>query len=256
MYHFLYAFTKCNPIPTMNLDISTSIDFVIKRTEKTTAVQATLAASPDSAWVWPSKSLAAWQADLEQLNGAKSGTLAHIATAANTHKSIQFAALDARYASIHARTLQAVGVMRSRALADPMLRPVVNELSARGDSKTAIEEEGEELLAAWSQEFGEDFLPAPSNTFASYQELFLGTATLPSLSLLKSNYKNAITKARRASGDYNTLISRLEDECIQWYAEATAVFPAGTTHGDLIRGQVPTNYNPPTAAAVPPAPPA
>ena len=116
---------------------------------------------------------------MEQLDGAKSGTLAHKSKAAATDKSIQFAALDARYGILHARTLQAVGVMRSRALADPTLRPVVNELSARGDSNRAIEEEGEELLAAWSQEFGEDFVPAPGNTFEAFQALYEGSTTVP-----------------------------------------------------------------------------
>jgi hypothetical protein len=234
----------------MNLDISTSIDFVITRTEKTSAVQNTLAALPTESWVWPTKTAAAWTVDVEQLDGAKTGTLAHQAKAAATDKSIQFAALDARYTTLHTRTLQAVGVMRSRALADPALRPVVNELSARGDSNRAIEEEGEELLAAWSQEFGEDFVPAPGNTFQVFTELFEGTAAVPTLRKLKSNYKESGTKARRAAGDFNTLIGRLEDECVQWYAEATAVFPEGTTNGDLIRGQIPTSYSPAAAAPV------
>ena len=43
----------------MNLDISTSIDFVITRTEKTSAVQTTLATLPVDSWVWPSKTAAA-----------------------------------------------------------------------------------------------------------------------------------------------------------------------------------------------------
>ncbi len=240
----------------MNLDISTDTDSVITRTEKTTAVQTTLAALPADSWTWPSKTTAAWTADVEQLDGAKSGTLAHKATAAATDKSIQFAALDARYKALHTRTLQAVGVMRSRALADLTLRPVVNELSARGDSNRATEEEGEELLAAWSQEFGEDFIPAPGNTFAAFRELYEGSITVPTLRKLKSNYREAIAKARRAAGDFNALISRLEDECVQWYAEATAVFPAGTTNGDLIRGQIPTSYSPAAAAPVTPATPA
>ncbi len=240
----------------MNLDISTSIDFVITRTEKTSAVQNTLATLPTESWVWPSKTVAAWTADVEQLDGAKTGTLAHLAKAAATDKSIQFAALDARYTNLHTRTLQAVGVMRSRALADPTLRPVVNELSARGDSNRAIEEEGEELLAAWSQEFGEDFVPAPGNTFEAFQALYEGSTTVPALRKLKSNYKESGTKARRAAGDFNTLIGRLEDECVQWYAEATAVFPGGTTNGDLIRGQIPTSYSPAAAAAVTPPTPA
>ena len=73
---------------------------------------------------------------------------------------------------------------------------------------------------------------------------------------LKSNYKESGTKARRAAGDFNTLIGRLEDECIQWYAEATAVFPEGTTNGDLIRGQIPTSYSPAAAAPTTPVTPA
>lgn len=240
----------------MNLDISTSTDFVIRRTEKTSAVQHTLASLPAEPWVWPRKPAADWVADVEQLDGAKTGTLAHTATAALTDKNIQFAALDARYKTLHTRTLQAVGVMRSRALADVALRPVVDELSARGDSNRAIEEEGEELLAAWSQEFGEDFVPAPGNTFEAFKALYEGSATVPTVRKLKSNYKESGAKARRAAGDYNTLIGRLEDECVQWYAEATAVFPAGTTNGDLIRGQIPTSYSPAAAAPATPATPA
>lgn len=240
----------------MNLDISTSTDFVISRTEKTSAVQITLATLPIAPWIWPRKLPAAWTADVEQLDGAKTGTLAQKATAAATDKSIQFSALDSRYKTLHTRTLQAVGVMRSRALADVSLRPVVNELSARGDSNRSIEEEGEELLAAWSQEFGEEFVPAEGNTFEAFKALYEGSGTVPTLRKLKSNYKESIAKARRAAGDFNTLISRLEDECVQWYAEATAVFPAGTTNGDLIRGQIPTSYSPPPAGPAKPIKPA
>ena len=108
----------------MNLDISTSINFVFTRTEKTSAGQATFATLPTAPWVWPSKTAAAWIADVEQLDGAKTGTLAERATAAATDKNIQFAALDARYRTLHTLTLQAVGVTRSLALADVALRPV------------------------------------------------------------------------------------------------------------------------------------
>jgi hypothetical protein len=234
----------------MNLNISTDIDFVTLRTEKTSALVTTLAALPQP-WVSSTKSAAAWVADVEQLDGAKPGTLAQIATAATTDKAIRVSAMEARYGIIHARTLQAVGVMRSRALADSTLRPVVDELSARGDSRPAIEDEGEELLAAWSQEFGEDFIPGDGNTYSAFAELFEGNANVPSLRKLKSDHKESTAKARRAAGNFNALINRLEDECVQWYAEATAVFPEGTTHGDLIRGQIPTSYHPVSPAPVP-----
>lgn len=239
----------------MNLNISTSTEFVIKRTGKTSAVQATLANPANGAWVWPAKSVASWTADVEQLDGAKAGTLAQLAIAAATDKSMRFSALDARYQALHARTLQAVGVMRSRALADPSLRPVVDELSARGDSKAAIEDEADELLAAWSLQFGEDFLPATGNTYAALHLLMEGDATIPSLRKLKADHKEAAARARRAAGNFNALINRLEDECVQWYAEATSVFPAGSTPGDLIRGQIPTSYSPAPASPAPvPAP--
>ena len=247
----VFLFSEKNPGHIMNLDISTSIEFVKDRTAKTAAVQATLAALPTGAWVWPLKTVAAWTADDEQLDGAKPGTVAQVAKAAGLEKQQAFSVLDTRYTTLHTRTLQAVGVMRSRALADASLRPVVDELSARGDSNRAIEEEGEELLAAWSLEFGENFVPAPDNTYVKLKELFEGAAApvaVPTLRKLKTDYKEARARGRRAEGVYNVLISRLEDECVQWYAEATAVFPEGTTNGDLIRGQIPTSYNPPTPA--------
>jgi hypothetical protein len=135
----------------MNLDISTSLEFVRLRTEKTRAVQAAIAAT----WVSPSKSLAQWDADLDQLNGTQTGTLAQKAIAADADADQKRGVLETRYGTIHRRTLQAVGVMRARALADPELRFSVDELSARGDSYRAIEEEGEELLGAWKTAFGE-----------------------------------------------------------------------------------------------------
>ena len=45
----------------MPADISTSEAFVIERTTKTRAAQATLAT--DSGWTWPLKTLAQWDAD-------------------------------------------------------------------------------------------------------------------------------------------------------------------------------------------------
>ena len=50
----------------MPTDITTSRAFVRERTEKTRAVQSTLAA--DSGWTWPTKTLAAWDADLVSMD--------------------------------------------------------------------------------------------------------------------------------------------------------------------------------------------
>ncbi len=231
----------------MNLTIPVAEDFVRERAEKIRAVQATLAAGA-SAWVWPKKTLAQWDADLLQLDGAVANTLAQLAREKEAAYDGLRGTLETRTRTIHTKTLQAVGVMRARALDDPELRPGVDELSARGDSLRAIEEEGEELLAVWKEDFGTAFVPAPGLTYASFMALFIGAAGPPvvlALRTLKTDYKASRAAMRAAVGRYNTVINRLWDECVAWYAEATAVFPAGTDEGDLIRGEVPTSYNPP-----------
>ena len=225
----------------MNLDVSTSLDFVRLRTEKTRAAQVAIAA----VWVWPKKTLAQWDADILQLDGALEGTLAQKAKIADAQADQKRAALDLRYRTLHTVTLQAVGVMRARARGDETLQLNVDELSARGDSFRAIEEEGEELLAAWKTAFGEAFSPAPGSTYAGLKALFEGQATppvAPALRILKRDYREARAVARREVGFFNTLVTRLEDQCVQWYGEATAVFAEGTDQGDLIREEVPTVY--------------
>ena len=75
------------------------------------------------------------------------------------------------------------------------------------------------------------------------------------LSTLKRVYNALLAKWQVSEGKYNALITRLEDECVSWYAEATKVFLEGTAEGDMIRNQVPTDYNPPTPAPTPTPPP-
>ena len=138
-------------------------------------------------------------------------------------------------------------------------------MPARGDSRRAIEEEADNLLAAWEeweQQLGQTFSPAPGKTLVDFKLLLEGNGSppppavsLPPLPTLKKTYKAALTKWRRSEGALNALYSRCEDECIAWYAEATKVWPAGTPEGNMIRELVPTDYNPPTPAPTPPPPP-
>ena len=244
----------------MPTDVSTSHAFVKERTEKTRAVQATLIT--DGPWTWPLKTLVQWDADLTALDASVNGSLAKVTDALDVDMLAARGLLDARVDAIHKYTLLAVGVMRVRAATLPGLLQIVNDLSARGDSRRAIEDEADELIAAWeewdSQVISPVFSPAPGKNLADFKLLVEGTIgsgqlTNPMLGTLKKNYKAALAKWRQSAGLLNALFSRLEDECMAWYAEATAVFPEGTPAGDLIREQVPTNYNPPTPA--PPTPP-
>ena len=241
----------------MPTDIETSRAFLKERTEKTRAAQATL--STDSAWTWALKTLAAWDADINAMDALVPGSLAKNALAAEVDMLAARGILDARFDLIHKYTLLTVGVMRVRAATLPGMRDTVDDLTARGDSRRAVEDEADFLLAAWEdweQQILTTFSPAPGKTLADYK-IYLegglppGGAPLPSLGALKKSYKAALTKWRRTEGLLNALYSRCEDECVAWYAEATAVWPAGTAEGDMIRGQVPTDYNPPTPAPPP-----
>ena len=204
----------------MPTDIETSRAFVKERTEKTRAAQATL--TTDSAWTWPGKTLAQWDADISAMDAPVPGSLA------KTTKALE-----------------------------------VDMLAARGDSRRAIEDEADGLLAAWEEwesQIPGQFIPATGKSLLDFRIYIEGNNAVPpatviaSVLTVKKNYKAAQTKWRRSEGALNALYSRCEDECVAWYEEATAVWAAGTAEGDIIRGQVPTDYNPPTPP--PPAPPA
>ena len=245
----------------MPTDIETSRAFVKERAEKTRAAQATLTA--DSAWSWPLKTLAAWDADLVSMDATVNNSLAKTTKALDVDMLAARGFLDARLDAIHRYTLLVVGVMRVRAKTMPGLIEIVDDLSARGDSRRAIEDEADGLIAAWEeweQQIGQTFFPGPGKSLVDFKVVVEGNGnpappavTLPPIGTLKKTYKGATAKWRRSEGVLNALYSRCEDECVSWYAEATRVFPQGTPEGDMIRSQVPTDYSPPPP--VPPVPP-
>ena len=146
----------------MSTDINTSHAFVRERTEKTRAVQATLAT--DASWTWPLKPLAQWDADLMSLDATVNDSLAKVTAGLNVNQLTARGLLDARFDAIHTFTLLAVGVMRVRATTLPGLLQIVNDLSARGDSRRSVEDEADDLLAAWEEweeQAGAPFVPAP-----------------------------------------------------------------------------------------------
>ena len=248
---------------SLALDIETSVAFALHRATKTTAAQVTVAAT----WMWDAKNSSEWAADLAQTDGGVPGTLAYFANRDHVLYVNARGPLTARYADMKARTLQAVKLMRGRALRDRNLAPAVDELSAKGNTWTTIESEAEDCLAVWTTTFGgAAYTPVATNTYAKFKALFEGAPAVPgvpgvpavpavpSLRALKTPYHDALAVARVSVGRYNALISRLEDDSVQWYGDATAVFLAGTPEGDMIRSTVPTSddYNPATSGPAAP----
>lgn len=245
------------------MDLLTSIDDLKTRVDKTRSVQTQIAAT----WLWPLKTVAQWDADSGALDKSVEGSLAQVAIEAHTAGESARGDLDTRLAAIHTQTVAVAGVMRVRAQRQPELKPVVDELSARADSRKGIEEEGAAVLSAWKLEFGgAAFIPAPGVTYAGFRELFYGRAAnpgatppvtaLPSLRELKDEYSDASTVDRREGGRLNARLMLVERDCVDWYAEATKVFVAGTEIGDLIRAEVPVSSDGDAPAPPPPAPPA
>lgn len=238
---------------------SHSIAEIKARLDKTRSVQTQIAAT----WVWPLKTVAQWEADAGAIDEAVEGSLANIANEARTAAEGARGVLDGRLSAIHAQTLSAVGVMRVRAVREPEKADVVEELSARGESRKAIEEEGAALLSAWKLEFGgAAFSPGPGMTYQGFRDLFYGRAADPgaappvtalaSLRELKEEYSDKATVARREMGRFNKRLALIERDCVDWYAEATKVFVAGSEIGDLIRAEIPVSSD---GDAPPPPPP-
>jgi hypothetical protein len=204
------------------------------------------------------KNSSQWAADLAQTEGGVPGTLAYIANRDHVLYENARGPLAARFADLKARTKQIVLLMRGRALRDANFAPAVDELTAKGNTWTTIESEAEECLAVWTTTFGgAAYAPVATNTYAQFKARFEGAPAapgvpaIPALRALKTPYHEALAIARVSVGRYNALISRLEDECVQWYSDATAIFLEGTPEGDMIRSTVPTSsdYNPATGGA-------
>ncbi len=239
---------------SLALDIETSIAFVIERSTKTNAAQVTVAPT----WMWEAKNSSEWAADIAQTDGGVPGTLAFVANRDHVLYENARGVLGARFADMKARTKQVVLLMRGRALRDPRLAPAVDELSAKGNTWVTIESEAEDCLAVWTTTFGgAAYVPVATNTYAQFKTLFEGAPAapgipaIPALRALKTPYNEALAVARVSVGRYNALISRMEDHCVQWYGDATAIFLEGTPEGDMIRSTVPTSsdYNPATGGA-------
>lgn len=258
------------PLPahlwSLAMNLNTSIDFLKNRVDKTRSVQTQIA----STWLWPLRTVAQWEADGAALDKSVEGSLAHTAIEAHTEAEAARGDLDTRLESIHALTVSVVGVMRVRAQRQPESRHVVDELSARADSRGGIEREGTALLSAWKLEFGgAAFAPSPGVTYDSFRELFYGrdadpaavppVTELPSLRKLKEAYSDKQTLDRREAGRLNAKLFTVQRDCQDWYAEATKVFPESTEIGVLIRTQVPTTEEygapPPSPPPEPPPPP-
>ena len=215
--------------------------FIIDRASKSTAVAVTFTAL----WTWEEKTPA--QHDAQRVGVEAADALAATKQAAMLGARANF---DNALDQYHLWTAQALGMARNKARGDAGKRATLSTLGAGSSSRTGIREEGKRWLAWWLQ-FDPAWVPLTGLTPAAFTALKVqiegvdnpGGVSTPGLADLYDT-KHGEWRAQVETAD--GLALALEDINEAWYAAATLVFPAGTPQGDLIRGQVPTTYNPPT----------
>lgn len=226
-----------------------STDFVKDRAVKTISAALQIA----GAWTWQEKTIPQMQAALVAIIGDADATPPVMGQeeVASVAEQVMLAARgnwDDQLDVLHRRTVQGVSMARTRFRNQPAKLAVIKNLTASSNSRSEALREALAWESAWTQ-VDAAWNPLPANTLAAFK-------TLRNLCEedLQKTYSDARSAWREESEEVAELAAVLDDMVVAWYADATVVFPAGTPEGDMIRGTIPTTYNPPPPA--PPAPPA
>jgi hypothetical protein len=226
-----------------------SIEFVKDRATKTLSAAKQLA----SQWTWQEKTVAEMEAALVAFIGDKDANppvagQEEITSDAERAMLAARGAWDAQLDTLHRRTMQGVGMAKSRHRDDPAKLAVLAPLTARGDSRSVTLDEALAWESAWAQ-VDPAWAPLPANTLPAFQALRRLCAED-----LKTAYSDARAVWRAQAEKLNAAAEALDDASVAWYADATRVFPAGTPEGDMIRGTIPTTYSPPAPKTPAPTP--
>ena len=135
--------------------------FILKRAQATQNAQITV----QSTWIWDDKPVLQWDTDIKALR-AQQTVVSTKEADMMAKRGVYVKTLD----DIHARTVQAVAMFKVRYKHTPEKLAVVQNLSARGDSRDDVLTEARELTSAWN-ELDPTWAPTTANTLAALQAL-------------------------------------------------------------------------------------
>lgn len=217
-------------------------DFAVARSTTSLAAQIQIGA----AYVWTEKTNAQWAlelADIPTQDEVVADLLADLITARGS--------LDAAVGVTGQRGRTILVLARIKWRADsPRLAPF-QRIHFDSDGRLSVLSEALAVESAWEQadpawvpitEAGTPPVPITLAVFKAQREA-AGALLKP-----ESDVQAAWSKQDKTLGE---MCSTLNKNSIPWYGSVTAVFPEGTTLGDMIRSTVPTTYTPPAQAPGP-----
>lgn len=222
-----------------------SLEFIKERASKTTAAAKQLQAQ--AGWVFQEKDVAQMEDQLKGIIGDKAATPPRVgqedvAQAAEAGMLTERGIWDAQLDVLHRYTVQGVGMAKNRFRKDRAKQSLLDALTASSNSRTETLKEALDWETAWIK-LDPAWAPLPANTL-----LLFKTLRQDCVEKLQKNYLEARAAWREEAETLAGLARDMEDVNEAWYEDATRVFAAGTPEGDMIRGTVPTTYNPPSPA--------
>ena len=219
-----------------------SREFTLTRAQKTVSVATAIQAD----WTWDERTVA-------QLLAAKSGTegllnqLAVRTAATNSMRGV----VEVESGRLHEWTVKVLALARSRFREQPAKLRTYQGLTARGDSRAMIAEEGRALHASWVEEdaggtynLGNGLVLTEGMLLTQFRAVEGNDDVVPAVQGFYHQLENALQSEREMAETVNTAMGALATVMEAWYEAATTVWAPGTAIGNQVRGQIPTTYDP------------
>jgi hypothetical protein len=228
-----------------------TIDFIKDRAVKTISAANKVAAT----WTWQEMTIVAMQAALTAIVGDEDADppiigQEQIVGEANQTMLAARSAWDTGLDRLHGWTAQGLAMAKNKYRNDPAKLSQLDGLTASADGRQGVLDEALAWQTAWAK-LDPAWAPMPANTLTAF-----GNLRKQCVEILQPAYAATRSDWRTATGKLTQLGRTMEDINEAWYADALRAFPEGTPEGDMIRGTIPTTYNPPPDdPPPPPAPP-